>query len=78
MLSFESEVTFVAISLFLLPVANLNGYDFTHMHIGTHVVGEAKMGLGGSSLFSQIVDKHLRPPKRILGSNIHIFRVITI
>ena len=36
------------------------------------------MGLGGSSLFFQIVDKQLRPPKRISGSNIHIFRVITI
>ena len=51
MLSFESEVTFVAISLFLLPVANSNGYDFTHMHIWTHVVGMAKMGLGGSGFF---------------------------
>ena len=35
MLSFESEVTFVAISLFLLPVANSNGYDFIHIR-GIH------------------------------------------
>ena len=33
MLSFESEVTFVAILLFLLPVTNSNRYEFLHICI---------------------------------------------